>query len=103
MVAMASWRSAGPYVPDIAMQPRPIAETSGPLFPSLRVCIAATSLPLCRRYPKAPAHRQFPREGPDDRLPQDPGTDEPRLRFPRHRVRDPVRGDELGLGAQPRL
>jgi hypothetical protein len=27
-----SSRSEGPYMPDIPMQPRPMAETSGPVF-----------------------------------------------------------------------
>ena len=35
------------------------------------------------------------------RLPQDHRPDGPRPRVPRHRVRDPVRRDELGVRAQP--
>ncbi len=37
IVAMLSRRSAGPYIPDIPMQPNPIRETSGPLSESLIV------------------------------------------------------------------
>ena len=33
IVAMLSFSSAAPYIPDMPMQPRPIAETSGPFFP----------------------------------------------------------------------
>ena len=42
IVAMLSARSAGPYMPDMPMQPSPIAETSGPLLPSLRRLITPT-------------------------------------------------------------
>src|SRR6478736_5702510 len=34
MVAMLSSRSAGPYMPDIPMQPKPTRDTSGPCSPS---------------------------------------------------------------------
>src|SRR5215218_4051778 len=39
IVAMLSARSAGPYMPDIPMAPRPISETTGPVAPSVRVVI----------------------------------------------------------------
>jgi hypothetical protein len=35
IVAMLSSRSAGPYIPDIPMQPKPTRDTSGPCSPSL--------------------------------------------------------------------
>src|SRR5947209_7978520 len=41
IVAMLSARSAGPYMPDMPMQPRPRAETSGPVDPSLRLTMAS--------------------------------------------------------------
>ena len=37
IVAMLSRRSAGPYMPDIPMQPSPIRDTSGPFAPSMFV------------------------------------------------------------------
>jgi hypothetical protein len=40
IVAMLSASSACPYIPDIPMQPSPTAETCGPPFPSVRVCMA---------------------------------------------------------------
>src|SRR3569833_2083234 len=39
---MLSARSDGPYMTDIAMQPRPMRDTSGPVRPSLRLCIAVS-------------------------------------------------------------
>src|SRR5574337_1431306 len=36
MVAMLSARSLAPYISDIPMQPRPMAGTLGPLWPSVR-------------------------------------------------------------------
>src|SRR3954468_20943013 len=39
IVAMLSARSAGPYMPDMPMQPRPSAETAGPEEPRERVSI----------------------------------------------------------------
>jgi hypothetical protein len=41
MVAMLSARSAGPYMPDMPMQPSPSALTSGPSAPSFRLWIEA--------------------------------------------------------------
>jgi hypothetical protein len=38
---MLSARSAGPYAPDMPMQPSPRAATSGPVRPSLRRSIDA--------------------------------------------------------------
>src|SRR5271155_2461967 len=43
MVAMLSCRSAGPYMPDMPMQPRPIADTTGPWVPSFRFFIVCLS------------------------------------------------------------
>src|SRR5690242_4062905 len=37
---MLSARSAGPYRSDMPIRPRPSWATSGPVLPSLRVCIA---------------------------------------------------------------
>src|SRR5579863_8334298 len=44
MVAMLSFSSAAPYMPDMPMQPRPMAETSGPFFPNRRICIGIARL-----------------------------------------------------------
>src|SRR5438270_643880 len=42
IVAMLSVRSAGPYMPDMPMAPRPIAETTGPLLPRRRCCMVSS-------------------------------------------------------------
>jgi hypothetical protein len=39
-VAMLSARSAGPYMPDMPMQPSAMAETFGPDEPSWRTCMS---------------------------------------------------------------
>src|ERR1700722_4006355 len=49
-VARLSWRFAGPYIPDIPMQPSPSAETAGPVLPSGNCFIARTSLPASLRH-----------------------------------------------------
>ena len=46
MVAMLSARSAGPYIPDIPMQPRPIAETGGPARPSVVIFMGQVILSI---------------------------------------------------------
>src|SRR5436305_15051236 len=45
MVAMLSSRSAVPYTPDMAMQPRPTADTSGPRTPSFLASSMTRKLP----------------------------------------------------------
>src|ERR1017187_5193835 len=51
---MLSCRSAGPYMPDMPMQPRPRADTVGPLVPSGRCCI------LFLRDRRTPRRRPLP-------------------------------------------
>src|SRR4051812_11652315 len=49
---MLSASSAGPYMPDMPMHPRPTTETAGPPLPSARVCmraIYAVQLPRATR------------------------------------------------------
>src|SRR5213075_3110314 len=52
MVAMLSARSAGPYMPDMPMQPRPKAETCGPVLPSVVYFMVVSPMvrQMTRRY-----------------------------------------------------
>src|SRR5271170_7196399 len=57
MVAMLSARSAGPYMPDMPMQPRPRAEARGPALPSWRCCKATSNRPGSVRAGRRDEHR----------------------------------------------
>jgi len=54
MVAMLSDSSEGPYTSDMAMQPRPNCETTGPLSPNCSVFKLSESSPLAGKI--MPAH-----------------------------------------------
>src|SRR4051812_26246865 len=51
---MLSSSSAGPYKPDMPMQPRPSADTFGPVRPSCRVSMRSTSPGGAPRYQDRP-------------------------------------------------
>src|ERR1700687_4467997 len=74
MVAMLSARSAVPYMPDMPMHPRPMADTIGPVDPSCRLSMTISSLDVRFGFPRGSCR---------------PGVD-----FARRRCRDRVAGGD---------
>src|SRR5262245_26502001 len=81
---MLSLRSAGPYVPDMPMAPRPSADTAGPAAPHWRPCIsfpgAAVGCVLSIVRRAAAAAQAAPRDFPDLRRAGEGPAEEPPLR-----------------------